>query len=167
MMCFLSFKRDIDRNEKRYLDKVEKTKERNRLAYSKQKEMKNKEQKPGQKPEQKKQKANKSPPMTEEQTRFLQRFKEICPDKEIDCNIAEMPTCDYDALMLEIKKSPQFLIVSKNLTLKWCLEHSADIISGKYRETSSEPPTKQKNINHTYSPEELNALFQKPDEVDI
>lgn len=97
--------------------------------------------------------------LTEEQARFFERFKELCPNKPLDCQISQMPKIDYTQLMLEIKRSPQYLMNDKtnNLGLRWCLEHSEEIIKGNYRQFEDERSNK-KSYEREYIPEEMEEI---------
>lgn len=53
-------------------------------------------------------------------------------DKEIDCQIACYEGIDFEALMENICES-KFLLENKNINLKWLLEHSDEILKGKYK----------------------------------
>lgn len=104
--------------------------------------------------------------LNNKQALFFKSFQEHCPGKAIDCQISDMPAVDYDALMLAIKQSPQFLMKADNLSLKWCLEHANEIIAGKWKQY--EDTKKQANFTQReYTAEELNALFQNVDEIEI
>lgn len=97
--------------------------------------------------------------LTEEQARFFERFKELCPNKPLDCQISQVPKVDYTKLMLEIKRSPQYLMSNKtnNLGLRWCLEHSEEIINGNYRQFEDERSNK-KSYERDYTPEEMEEI---------
>lgn len=104
--------------------------------------------------------------LNNKQALFFKSFQEHCPGKAIDCQISDMPAVDYDALMFSIKQSPQFLMKADNLSLKWCLEHANEIIAGKWKQY--EDTKKQANFTQReYTAEELNALFQNVDEIEI
>lgn len=104
--------------------------------------------------------------LNNKQALFFQSFKEHCPGKQIDCQISEMPAVDYDALMLAIKQSPNFLMKADNLSLKWCLEHANEIIAGKWKQY--EDNKKQSNFTQReYNKDELNELFQSVDEIEF
>ena len=104
--------------------------------------------------------------LNNKQALFFQSFKEHCPGKPIDCQISEMPAVDYDALMLAIKQSPNFLMKADNLSLKWCLEHANEIIAGKWKQY--EDNKKQSNFTQReYNKDELNELFQSVDEIEF
>ncbi len=119
-----------------------------------------------------KEKPKESPPeepdkaMTDEQAKFLEEFKRICPDKEIDCNLAEMPAVDYTSLLKEIKQSPQFLQKNKALNLKWCIDNAEKIIKGTYRNINDSGGKHFAN-ERNYSHEECNSLFQDIDEIEV
>ena len=77
-----------------------------------------------------------------------------------------MPSVDYNALMLEMKRSPQFLQKYNNLTLKWCLENADKIIGGAYRLHEDEK-VPSFSTSRKISKEEANNLFQSVDEIEI
>lgn len=104
--------------------------------------------------------------MTDEQAKFLEEFKRICPDKEIDCNLAEMPAVDYNSLLKEIKRSPQFLQKNKALNLKWCIDNAEKIIKGTYKNWSDSGGKHFAN-ERNYTREECNSLFQDIDEIEV
>lgn len=104
--------------------------------------------------------------LTKEQSDFLKRFKELCPDKKINCQLSNYPEVDLTKLMLEIKRSPQFLQKQNNLDLKWCLMHAEEIIKGNYRQLE-DSKNKSNSTGRTYSSDELNKLFQNPEDIEI
>lgn len=102
--------------------------------------------------------------LTMEQIKFLAKFARY-PGKKIDCQVASFENIDYSKLIDAIETS-QFLQRNDNLSLKWCLTHYADIISGTYK--TSLPEQGKKNYSEReYSSGELNSLFQNIDEIEI
>ena len=69
--------------------------------------------------------------LTLDHVKFLAEFMYNYPHKAIDCQVASYTGLDYDMLLSEIKNSD--LLVKDNLSLKWCMEHSSEILVGKYR----------------------------------
>lgn len=70
-----------------------------------------------------------------EEIRYIAKFLEL--GKEIDCQIALYRNIDI-ALLLEKINESEFLTTNKNLSLKWCLENSADIFADKYKNFKAE-----------------------------
>lgn len=107
--------------------------------------------------------------LTKEQIKFLVDFEKFT-QKEIDCQIASYQGVDYNALLKGIQAS-KFILQSKNLNLKWCLEHYQDIIADKYKYTnptlSTENVNKQNFVSRKYTDNELNSLFQEVDEIEV
>lgn len=103
--------------------------------------------------------------LTREQAQFFASFQEHCKNKALDCQISEMPKVDYNALMIAIKQS-QFLLLSDNLGLKWCLTNAEKIISGQYKNFSDKAKPNFSTARD-YSKEEMNALFQDVNDIEI
>lgn len=76
---------------------------------------------------------------------------------------------DLTKLMLEIKRSPQYLMShNAQIDLKWCLHNADKIISGKYQKYADESPPKPSTFRN-YSKEELdeiNKLMFTTDTID-
>ena len=108
--------------------------------------------------------------LTPAQTRFLASFKTHCPDKVINCKLADFPDIDLEALMIAIKQSPQFLMKkNKNETLnglRWYLENADKILNNNYVKYGDEKP-KPQGVQHNYTKEEMNALFQNIEEIEF
>lgn len=175
-IIFTMLKADFMRNEEEYEKKKKQRQEYQRNYYqdkisgktmSTEAEERKSEKPPTKPPTGKKSAKNneKQLNLTRAQAEFFASFKEHFPNKAIDCQISEYPNIDYTALVLEMKKSPQFLKLHDNLTLKWCLTHAEDIIKGKYRqhEDQYKPNFKQRE----YSDEFLNSLAQDINEIEI
>lgn len=65
---------------------------------------------------------------------------------------------DLTKLMLEIKRSPQYLMShNAQIDLKWCLHNADKIISGKYQKYADESPPKPSTFRN-YSKEELEEI---------
>ena len=65
---------------------------------------------------------------------------------------------DLTKLMLEIKRSPQYLMThNQQIDLKWCLHNADKIISGKYQKYDDESPPKPSTFRN-YSKEELEEI---------
>ena len=107
--------------------------------------------------------------VTEIQARFLNAFKERCPNQAINCKISDFPDVDLAALMFAIQKSPQYLMnAEKNQNLgglRWYLENATKIIAGKYEKFSDD--VKKLSNRHNYSREEYNSLFQNVDDIEV
>lgn len=102
-----------------------------------------------------------------EQIKFLAKFMELFPDKEIDMQIASVvKPIDYDKLLDEIKNS-DFLRTCNNLSLKWLIGNYEDVVEKK----KHAPFNDKKKIfvlkGRDYSREELNALIPSVDEIEI
>ncbi len=99
---------------------------------------------------------------------FLHKFYNLTK-KELDCQLACYPNVDLNRLFTSIRES-DFIIQNSNLNLKWCLEHSEEIISGKYKyyipgwaNQKYKPNFKQRNI-----PKEMaNKRFQSIEDIDV
>lgn len=158
-IIFEVFKKAIDENEKRYRAKCEK----NKRYYEKRKSLASRPAKSKSQPE-----PNiNSPPKpenepTSEQIDFLNEFVKEFPNKDTDAELSEYNGIDFRELIKQIKKS-NFLTTSNNLSLKWCLDHSQDIISGKYRDYKTGSNFSQRE----YTRDECNSLFQNIDDVEI
>ena len=185
-LLFPIFQKALDKNEERYEKKCEANRKYQEKRKAKQKKSKTGSETAqngsktakGVKAEKIPDKKNKSDEttknqpqhkaLTREQGCFLKSFTEHCPRKALDCQIADMPKVDYNKLMFEIKKSP-FLMKNDALALKWCLEHSEDIINGKYRTFEDETPKPgikpQIEEKKEYTKEELTTLFDSLDSV--
>lgn len=173
-LVFSMLKMQFDENEKRYKQEILNNRERQRRFRNNQKtETEDREEikvkgipKNVQKAEETAKNNEIQHHLNNKQALFFKSFQEHCPGKAIDCQISDMPAVDYDALMLAIKQSPQFLMKADNLSLKWCLEHANEIIAGKWKQY--EDTKKQANFTQReYTAEELNALFQNVDEIEI
>ena len=89
------------------------------------------------------------------------KFADAFPDREIDCDIPDF--IDIDLLIEEIKNS-RFLTEAKNMSLKSCLDKYLAIISKRYANIKRYQPNFKER---EYSKEEMNALFQSIDEIEI
>lgn len=102
--------------------------------------------------------------LNKEQIRFLDGFMKICPGKAIDCQLASFEV-NFKKLLEEIRES-DFIMTNNNLSLKWCLEHAAQICAGDYRKYIDLRFEKKSNFTgREYTPDELNSLFQSIDEI--
>ena len=103
--------------------------------------------------------------LTGAQMDFLNRFKRY--KKEIDCQIASFPEMDYQKLINAIEES-FFLQGNNNLSLKWCLSHAQEIMSGKYKTNLVNSQEQNKNFTgRNYASDEINSLFQSIDDIII
>ena len=71
--------------------------------------------------------------------------------------------------MLEIKRSPQFLMddeKSKSFNLRWYLEHAEKIIAGNYKEFGDKVKSNF-STKHDYTKDEMNSLFQKIEDIEV
>ena len=160
-IIFEIFKSVIDNNEQKYLNKCK----YNKKYYSKKikkvngKKLTKKAPPKKEEPKQKKE-------LTKEQKEFIDIFKNEFPKKAIDLeSVKSTKDINYHKLLKGIKES-EFLMNSDNLSLKWCLEHSEDIINGKYKNYSNvKSPMLKKSRD--YSKEELGNFFQDINEIDI
>lgn len=175
-LCFFTTKKTIDINELKYIRRCKANK---RNAEKKDQE-KNKSKPPDEdESEEKVQGRSREPTgqskpfgeivqgeLTEEQTKFLNAFKERCPNQGIDCKISDFPDVDLNALMLAIQKSPQYLMNSeKNQNLgglRWYLENATKIIAGRYEKFAEVDVVKSRS-SQSYTTEELEQL-SKPKE---
>ena len=106
--------------------------------------------------------------LNKEQIRFLDGFMKYCPGKAIDCQLASFGQVNFKKLLEEIRAS-DFLITNNNLSLKWCVEHAAQICAGDYRKYVDFASTEKQSVRaeHDYTPAELNALFNDVDEITV
>lgn len=106
LICFKIFKLEIDRNEQKYKSRVAYMQEYNRKRQQeKQKPAKTEQKKQHQDEETPKKKAtaektaNKSKlehnqdkkQFTQEQQNFINHFKDLCPEKSVDCDVNDFP----------------------------------------------------------------------------
>ena len=162
-IVFEVFKRIVDSNEQKYLTKCE----YNKKAYARKKDKPLKKDvdnsvnfskdtiTTGQSPPQLKDED------TEEHKNFIEEFKKEFPNKAIDTALLNYKDSDLKELLNEIKKS-KFLTTNNNLSLKWCLEHSKDILSGKYKTYKA-----QNFKSREYKRNEINSLFQNIDDIEV
>ncbi len=178
-LCFLTTKKTIDINELKYIRRCKANK---RNAEKKEQE-KNKSNPPDKSADEEKVDGRSREPtgkdkppgeveqgrITEIQARFLNAFKERCPNQAINCKISDFPDVDLAALMFAIQKSPQYLMnAEKNQNLgglRWYLENATAIIAGKYEKFSDD--VKKLSNRHNYSREEYNSLFQNVDDIEV
>lgn len=104
--------------------------------------------------------------LNEEQLIFLADFKKSYPGKKIDAQLAYYNNINLKDLSKAIKGS-EFLSTNDNLTLKWVLENSDDIIAGKYKDYGVSLEFKSNFKNRMYTPDELNQYFQDIDEIEV
>lgn len=103
--------------------------------------------------------------LNEEQIVFLAEFKKL--NKQIDCQLALYKGIDYNKLLNAIKES-DFLLNNGNLTLKWFLQNSSKVINGDFKNYYYANTEKKNNFaGRQYTREELNALFQSIDDIDV
>jgi biotin operon repressor len=109
--------------------------------------------------------------LNESQIEFFAEFKKSFPHKKIDCQIACFPDMDYKQLIASIYDS-EFLMLNNNLSLKWCLQHSKDIINGNYKchkLREVEAMIEKTNISkeRKYTPSDINSYFQDIDDIEV
>ena len=103
--------------------------------------------------------------LNEEQIVFLAEFKKL--NKQIDCQLALYKGIDYNKLLNAIKES-DFLLNNGNLTLKWFLQNASKVINGDFKNYYYANTEKKNNfVGRQYTREELNALFQSIDDIDV
>lgn len=78
--------------------------------------------------------------LTLDEIKYIGKFLEL--GKEIDCQIALYRNINIALLVEKINESA-FLTNNKNLSLKWCLDNSADIFADKYKKFQNEAKTPQ------------------------
>ncbi len=100
-----------------------------------------------------------------DQIKFLGKFMEMFPNKEIDFQLSSVARfINYENLLYEIERS-DFLRNSNNISLKWVIENYEDIVEKKKYAPFG---YKDLHINErSYSREELNKLIQNVDEIEI
>lgn len=176
-LIFEIFKRAIDTNERKYLEKCE----RNRL-YREQQKAKQEADKPPEQPETEVKPTARGKPAREPTSqktatskasggdlaklreRFLTAFKTYLPDKEINCKLSDFPDVDLEALMFAIRESPQFLMnPQKNKAfkgLRWYLENAEKIIAGAYvKFENAEKPKAKQNKTNVYTDEQMKEIY--------
>lgn len=97
---------------------------------------------------------------------FLSSFCKLCPGKAVDAQLACYPNVDLKKLLKAIRES-SFLLLNNNLSLKWCLENSKEICSGKYKQYLENIEVKPNFQERNYSNEQLNSLFQDIEKLDL
>lgn len=98
-----------------------------------------------------------------EQIKFLGKFMELFPGKEIDIQLASVVApIDYNLLLSSIRAS-DFLSKSDNISLRWLITNYDEVVSGKYQNFVKF----QEQKGREYTREELNALIQSVDEIQI
>ena len=103
--------------------------------------------------------------LTLDQVEFLASFMKRYPGKAIDCQLASYENVDYDRLLKAISES-EFLMSSNNLSLKWCLFNSAEIINGNYKTTIPQAEIVKPNFkSRDYKSNELLRCFQNINEI--
>lgn len=105
-------------------------------------------------------------PPIEAMTPGQKKFKELFPDRTVDCDIPI--GVDIDQLLEEMKKSTWIMTKAHNMTLKsCCITHYKLIMSGHYRDEKFIEKTSSFSTKRTYSSNELNSLFQDVDDIEI
>lgn len=97
---------------------------------------------------------------------FLTRhkFQKNFPNK--DCSGLIGITSQQMDLLIEKIKESEFLERCNNISLSWCLNHFDDIVADKYKNFYKKNPATDFE-HHNYTKEELDALFDPLDEVEI
>ena len=90
--------------------------------------------------------------LTLEEIEYIAKFLEL--EKQIDCQMALYRNIDIASLLEKINES-EFLKSNKNLSLKWCLENSADILADKYKNFKG---TSAEVKSPAYTAEQLESL---------
>lgn len=104
--------------------------------------------------------------LTPEKALFFGKFATTFPTKKLDIQLATIHSeIDYEKLFKEIMQS-DFLMFNDNLSLRWIVEHSDEICFGKYRNYERYKKTSG-FIGRNYTREELNALVDSVDEIEI
>lgn len=105
-------------------------------------------------------------PKLEEMSEAQQKFKKAFPNRVVDCEVPD--GVDMDTLIEKIK-AINWISQAKNMTLKsFVVTHYDKIMTGKW--TSSQSIRVKPAANFTqreYTKEEMNALFQSVDEIEI
>lgn len=102
---------------------------------------------------------------------LIEKFKKAFPDKVVEEGFQIPNFVDMENLIENINKSPEFLVSAKNFSLKLCCRPDIykKIIAGFYEKFnhSTTKASKSQNIGRNYTQEEMNALYDKLDEVEI
>ncbi len=106
--------------------------------------------------------------LTDEQILFLAWLKQNFPDKKIDCQLAAYADVDFNELKYQIKHSE--LLQSNNISLRWIMDHQAEVLRGDYKKFDNIEtlmPNKSNFQGRQYTREEMNAMFQDIDKVEV
>ena len=102
-----------------------------------------------------------------EQIVFLGKFITLFPNKVIDIQLSSvMKEINYEDLIRQLELS-NFLKENNNLSLKWCIENYEDIVEKKKYKTYSNYQVSGEYKGRSYSRDELNALIQSVDEIEL
>lgn len=93
------------------------------------------------------------------------KFHNAFPDRPLN-NISVLPKNFLIDKVIERIKESEFLSACKNIGLRSCVKHYDDIISGVYATFDKNKRIKP-GTQRQYSREELNALFQDIDDIEI
>lgn len=138
-ITFEVLKKTIDKNEESYKKKCERNKKNAEKRWKKEEFAK-----------------ETAEVLTEEQRQFLEEFRKEFPRKETNVKLTDYVGVNYKELIKQMKRS-KFLTDSDNLSLKWCLEHKNEILSGKYRKYRPEP---ENNKGTSETEEQLKAVMR-------
>lgn len=97
------------------------------------------------------------------QIQFLEWIKNYLK-KEVDCQIAGFANINYQLLKNKILES-EFLMLNKNLSLRWLLTHYNEIINDKYKIYVCE--NYKKTFSQRNFSSNLNSLFESIDDIEI
>lgn len=102
----------------------------------------------------------------------FEKFKKAYPEKCMgyDDYMPE-PNIDFDLLATKIEESPQFLKICNNLDLKWLTKQKnyENVLNDKYKDKSAKNIifTSHSSKGRTYTPNELNSLFDSLEDFEI
>ena len=102
--------------------------------------------------------------LPEQNLEDITKFKEAFPERRIDLNI--IPSYVDMDLMIRKIKAKKFLREATNMSLSSCVRAYYQIISKNGYESADKIESGLTN-KHEYTSEEMNALFQSIDEIEI
>ena len=106
----------------------------------------------------------KTEPTWEEMSEAQRKFKTRFPNRRVDCDVP--PDVDMDELLKMIEKS-KWVKSAENMGLySCCVKHYKTIMAG-WNDVEDMPRKSNFSCGRDYSREEMNALFQKIEDIEI
>lgn len=105
------------------------------------------------------------PPGEEEPQKFSEKqqmFVDAFPDRLVDMN--EIPDFVDMPLLIKFVKSSKWLSEHKECSLSWLVKRYKEILNGKYKNYKRKGKA---STERDYTRDEMNALYQNPEEVEI